>query len=203
MQGDKSLYDEVKESRGPLIFMLLIYALPWLIGLSGCLSSNATTETDSPAIEQNVPSSRDARTDDWADDFGYEYDPIEVAEPKPLDPNWPTTNPDLLAIPEADRWYNAGSKVGTYGTIAGPVASVYQAVNSPGMPVFVNIGNAYPSGNRAQVIIWGERVAEFEQMLNAIDDGGAWVRVTGYIGSYEGVPQIDVNDGYTEWTWWV
>ena len=151
----------------------------------------------------NVPSSRDARTDDWADDFGYEYDPIEVAEPKPLDPNWPTTNPDLLAIPEADRWYNAGSKVGTYGTIAGPVASVYQAVNSPGMPVFVNIGNAYPNGNRAQVVIWCERVPEFEEMLNAIDDGGAWVSITGYIGSYEGVPQIDVNDGYTEWTWWV
>ena len=203
MQSDKSLYDEVKESRGPLIFMLLIYALPWLIGLSGCLSSNATTETDSPAIEQNVPSSRDARTDDWADDFGYEYEPIEVAEPEPIDPNWPTTNPDLLAIPEADRWYNAESKVGTYGTIAGPVGSVYQAVNSPGMPVFVNIGNAYPNGNRAQVIIWGERVPEFEEMLNAIDDGGAWVSVTGYIGSYEGVPQIDVNDGYTEWTWWV
>lgn len=201
--GNKTLSDEFRENRGLTIFVLLIYALPWLIGLSGCLSSNATTETDSPAIEQNVPSSRDARTDDWADDFGYEYDPIEVAEPKPLDPNWPTTNPDLLAIPEADRWYNAGSKVGTYGTIAGPVASVYQAVNSPGMPVFVNIGNAYPSGNRAQVIIWGERVAEFEQMLNAIDDGGAWVRVTGYIGSYEGVPQIDVNDSATEWTWWV
>ena len=43
--------------------------------------------------------------------------------------------------------------------------------NAPGMPVFVNIGNAYPNGNRAQVVIWGERVPEFEEMLNAVDDG--------------------------------
>ncbi len=201
--GNKTLSDEFRENRGLTIFVLLIYALPWLIGLSGCLSSKATAETDSPAIEQNASSPRAARTDDWADDFEYEYEPIEVAEPEPLDPNWPTTNAEILAIPEGDRWYNANARVGSFGTIAGPVASVYQAVNSPGMPVFVNIGNAYPNGNRTQVIIWGERIAEFEKMLDAIDDGGAWVSVTGYIGSYEGVPQIDVNDSYTEWTWWV
>jgi hypothetical protein len=70
------------------------------------------------------------------------------------------------------------------------------------MPVFVNIGNAYPSSNRAQIIIWGDRVAEFESMLQQIDHGNAWVSVTGYIGSYEGVPQIDVNDGETQWRWW-
>ena len=40
------------------------------------------------------------------------------------DPRWPTTNPELLAIPESDRWYNASSKIGQYGTIAGPVKSV-------------------------------------------------------------------------------
>ena len=203
MQSNESPSDEVRESRGPIIFMILIYALQLLIGLSGCLGGNATTKADAPAIEQEVSSPRITRTDDWSNNFEYEHGPIEVAEPEPLDPNWPTTNPDLLAIPEADRWYNAGSKVGTYGTIAGPVGSVYQAKNSPGMPVFVNIGNAYPNGNRAQVVIWGERVPEFEEMLDAIDDGGAWVSVTGYIGSYDGVPQIDVNDGYTEWTWWV
>lgn len=200
MQSNKSSSDEVRESHGPIILILLIYILPLIIGLSGCFGGNATTET----AEQNASITQTRKINPRLGDRLQK--PVEhVApepEPEPLDPNWPTTNPDLLAIPEADRWYNAGSKVGTYGTIAGPVGSVYQAKNSPGMPVFVNIGNAYPNGNRAQVVIWGERVPEFEEMLNAIDDGGAWVSVTGYIGSYEGVPQIDVNDGYTEWTWW-
>lgn len=200
MQSNKSSSDEVRESHGPIILILLIYILPLIIGLSGCFGGNATTET----VEQNEPTSQTREINlRLGDRLRKPVERIDPGpEPEPLDPNWPTTNPDLLAIPEADRWYNAGSKVGTYGTIVGPVGSVYQAKNSPGMPVFVNIGNAYPSGSRAQVVIWGERVPEFEEMLNAIDDGGAWVSVTGYIGSYEGVPQIDVNDGYTEWTWW-
>lgn len=199
MQSNESSSDEVRESHGPIILILLIYILPLIIGLSGCFGGNATTET----AEQNASITQTRKINLRLGDRLQK--PVEHVdpEPEPLDPNWPTTNPDLLAIPEADRWYNAGSKVGTYGTIAGPVGSVYQAKNSPGMPVFVNIGNAYPNGNRAQVVIWGERVPEFEEMLNAIDDGGAWVSVTGYIGSYDGVPQIDVNDGYTEWTWWV
>lgn len=164
----------------------------------GCKQSGAEDFRDGVARLHKAldSSSRAARTDD----FEYDHEPSEVADPEPLDPSWPTTNAEILAVPEEDRWYNASARVGSYGTIAGPVASVYQAVNSPGMPVFVNIGNAYPNGNRAQVVIWGERVAEFEQMLNAIDDGDAWVRVSGYIGSYEGIPQIDVNDSTTEWT---
>ena len=200
MQSNKSSSDEVRESHGPIILILLIYILPLIIGLSGCFGGNATTET----AEQNASITQTRKINlGLGDRLQKPVEHVDLEpEPEPLDPNWPTTNPDLLAIPEADRWYNAGSKVGTYGTIAGPVGSVYQAKNSPGMPVFVNIGNAYPNGNRAQVVIWGERVPEFEEMLNAIDDGGAWVSVTGYIGSYEGVPQIDVNDGYTEWTWW-
>jgi hypothetical protein len=132
----------------------------------------------------------------------YTNTPIEREEPTYADPLWPTTNSELLTIPEADRWYNSWNKIGTYGTIAGPVAGVFQATDSPGMPVFVNIGNDYPSANRAQIIIWEERVSEFEDMLYQIDHGNAWVAVTGYIGEYGGVAQIDVNDGYTEWRWW-
>lgn len=119
-----------------------------------------------------------------------------------VDPLWPTTNPQIEAIPESARWYTALDRVGETGTIAGPVCEIYQAVNSNGMPVFIDIGNGYPNQNRAQIVIWGERVSEFESMLNQIDDGGAWVSVTGYISVYDGVAQIDVNDGYTEWKWW-
>lgn len=197
-----SISNETRESRSPLLLMLLFYMLPLLVGLSGCYSNDATG-SGSPTVEREVATSHSTRSDDVADDFEFEYTPFDDAEPDPLDPRWPTTDAELLAIPEEDRWYNAGAHVGSYGTIAGPVASVYQATNSPGMPVFVNIGNAYPNGDRAQVVIWGERVPEFERMLDAIDDGGAWVSVSGYIGSYEGVPQIDVNDSATEWTWWI
>ena len=117
-------------------------------------------------------------------------------------PSWPTTNPELLAIPESDRWYNASSRIGEYGTIAGPVRSVYQAKGSAGMPVFINIGADYPSSERAQVVLWAEDVPYCEDMLHAIDHGGAWVAFTGQISLYNGVPEINFSDGPVSWTIW-
>jgi hypothetical protein len=70
------------------------------------------------------------------------------------------------------------------------------------MPVFIDIGAEYPSTSRVQIIIWGEVVPEFEEMLNQIDHGNAWVSFTGNIGEYNGAVQIDTSDGcsYTYWT---
>lgn len=114
------------------------------------------------------------------------------------DPRWPTTHPELLAIPEADRWYNSRERVGSHGTIAGPVASVAYLDNR----VMVNIGADYPDPGRAQVVIWAEQVSDFQDILNDIDHGGAWVAVSGQIRAYDGVAEIDVGDGPTDWRWW-
>lgn len=114
------------------------------------------------------------------------------------DPRWPTSNPELLAIPEADRWYNSWKRVGSYGTIAGPVASVAYLDNR----VMINIGADYPDPSRAQVVIWPEYVQDFQDTLSDIDHGGAWLSISGQIGHYDGVPQIDPGDGPVEWRWW-
>ena len=106
-------------------------------------------------------------------------------------------------ISESDLWYNAHGKIGQYGTIAGPVSSVYQAKNSPGQPTFINIGNPYPNSNRAQIVIWAEQRGACADLLNDISHGKAWVSFTGYISLYNGVPEINLSDGYTEWQWWV
>ena len=54
MQSNESSSDEARESRGPIIFMILIYALQLLIGLSGCLGGNATTKAD-PSNKEPAP----------------------------------------------------------------------------------------------------------------------------------------------------
>lgn len=126
-----------------------------------------------------------------------------LATPKPTyaDWRWPTTNSQLLAIPENDRWYTAYRRVNTYGTIAGPVARVYQATNSYGQ-VYIDIGSRYDNPNRAQIIIWPERIAEVEDMLNQVDHGSAWISFTGWISSYQGVPEIDLNDADWSYRFW-
>lgn len=134
--------------------------------------------------------------------FQFDRNNSRASSQSEVDPIWPTTVPEIQAIPEEDRWYTAPSRVGTTGTISGPVASVHQVKSSPGMPVFINIGNPYPDPNRVQIVIWAELVPEFEDMLHDIDHGGAWISFTGYISEYEGVAQIDASEGYVEWRWW-
>lgn len=123
--------------------------------------------------------------------------PIEP-EPTYSDERWPTTNSELLAIPEADRWYNSYKRVGSRGTIAGPVMSVVPLDNR----VMVNIGNDYPDPDRAQIVIWSEDVSDFAEMLDEIDSGRAWISMKGRISSYDEVAEIDVGDGPVKYTWW-
>lgn len=124
--------------------------------------------------------------------------PSTGAEPTYSDPRWPTKDARLLSIPEVDRWYNARERIGSYGTIAGPVASVAYLDNR----VIVNIGADYPNPSRAQVVIWPEYVPDFQDILSDIDHGNAWISVTGTISKYDGVAEIDVSDGPTNWGWW-
>ncbi|MEE0705444.1 MAG: hypothetical protein UCH28_03555 [Adlercreutzia sp.] len=131
-------------------------------------------------------------------------DPEPEAEiaPRYEDERWPTTNKQLLAIPKSQRWYNAAKHVGSTCTIAGPVVNVYQAKEASGMPIFVNIGTAYPSSDCVTLLIWADQLDDFEEMLNAVDDGDAWLSVTGYLSSYNGSMQFNIDDGPVEYTWW-
>lgn len=124
--------------------------------------------------------------------------------PQYEDTRWPTTSPELLAIPESNRWYNARNHVGTTCTIAGPVVGVYCAEDSAGKPVFVNIGAAYPNQECVQLVVWTEGDwSSFSRMLTDVDmTPNCWLSVTGYLSSYNGYMQFDTSDGYVEYTWW-
>lgn len=70
-----------------------------------------------------------------------------------------------------------------------------------GMPIFVDIGSAYPSDNRVTLVIWAEHYDDFAEMLNAVDHGGAWLSVSSYLDVYEGSLQMNSDNG-CEYTWW-
>ena len=123
--------------------------------------------------------------------------------PRYEDERWPTNNPELLVIPESNRYYMAYNYIGQTHTVAGPVAKVYQAVNSSGMPIFVDIGIGALPSDWFTLVIWAEDLdADLERMLNAVDHGNAWLEVTGYIYLYEGQLQIQTGHGYIEYQWW-
>jgi hypothetical protein len=185
---------EQKSNYGGIILSVVVAVFMgcgFLSMLSSCATRNAKTYEAPVAQQESRESNADVQP-------APNPTPIEPPQPTYSDPRWPTTNSELLAIPESSRWYTAKERVYTTGTIAGPVASVAPLDGR----VMINIGNDYPNPNRAQIIIWSERVSEFADMLSEIDHGGAWVSFTGYISEYDGIPEINPNNGYTEWTWW-
>ena len=174
-----------------------------LVFPTGCYSNSSGSTSKEKAPKTEVPAAPAPDADSKAPD---RYDPEDYSIPDPEpeyeDPLWPTTNSQLLAIPESERWYNAAQHVGTTCTVAGPVVNVYQAKESRGMPIFVDIGEAYPSSRSVTLLIWAEALSDFEEMLNEVDDGDAWISVTGYLGTYEGRLQFNIDDGPVQYTWW-
>ena len=93
------------------------------------------------------------------------------------------------------------SHIGETCTVAGPVVDVYQAKDANGMPIFIDIGAAYPSENRVTLVVWAEHYDDFAEMINAVDHGGAWLSVTSYLDVYEGSLQMNSDNG-CDYTWW-
>lgn len=127
----------------------------------------------------------------------------EPAEPVYDNPLWPTNSPQLLSIPEENRWYNAPSHVGTYCTIAGPVVDVISAKDAPGGSIFVCIGSAYPDTDCVELLVWSEGdMSAFSKMITDVStEPNSWLSVTGYLQLYEGYMQFNSADG-CEFTWW-
>ena len=124
------------------------------------------------------------------------------SEPRYADARWPTTNSELLAIPEENRYYNAWNQVWSTCTVAGPVVNVYQAKNERGAPIFISIGAQYPSPDCVTLVVWGDAYYDFAEMIDAVDDGGAWLSVTGYLSEYNGNLQFNTGETYVSYTWW-
>ena len=179
-------------------------ALCVLYGLCGCGLSNSSSTTPSRDEVESTqhPDYHDVSSNDLRPHYEPDFTSPEPPEPAYEDPRWPTTNPQLLAIPEAERYYNAWNHVWTTCTVAGPVVNVYQAKDSAGMPIFISIGASYPSSDCVTLVVWADAYNDFAEMINDVDSGGAWLSVTGYLSEYNGGLQFDISDGYIEYRWW-
>lgn len=170
--------------------------------LGGCVSSGSDPVPTEVSAQRQVggadivPEEQGSESSDADEGSGITY------RPRYEDERWPTTNSQLLAIPESQRYYNAWDHVWTTCTVAGPVVNVYQAWDSAGAPIFINIGARYPSSECVTLVVWADSYGDFAEMIDAVDDGGAWLSVTGYLSEYDGGLQFDSGDGYVEYTWW-
>lgn len=180
------------------IAIILTMAFALFAGLCACESSHYTTGTEKSSSATSSSNDAKQNQDQYEDSW---RQPKQTTPETYVDPRWPTTNSQLLAIPEEQRWYNAWGSVETTCTIAGPVIDVYQATNEYGAPIFVNIGADYPDPDCVTLVIWADDEAEFDSTLHDIDHGNAWISVTSYLTTYNGYLQFS-TDNYVEWTYW-
>lgn len=177
-----------------LLECILVFCL-----LTGCgVSGTESKFQDSTSSSKNVSDTNYSSSTNGASTS----DNTSNSDTTYIDPQWPTTDEELLSVPEKDRWYKARQQIGSRGTIVGPVIDVSQATGSKGQPIFINIGKNYPDPDRAQVVIWGDRAHDFQDILSEIDHGNAWVSVTGDIVEYNGVVEIDTDETKTKWLTW-
>ena len=187
--------------RTGLVFLTLLLSL----SLCGCYRSpsnpspNEAKQSENSASASNA-SEEGAYGEERLRDLEREQEAYEE-EMRRLEESTPEAIADRLGIPQSQLWYNAGQYVGEVCTIAGPVASVHQATDANGMPIFVDIGAAYPSENRVTLVIWTEHYDDYAEMLYEVDHGGAWLSVSSYLDVYEGSLQMNSDNG-CEYTWW-
>ena len=181
---------------------LLITLLAAFVACSlyGCYYSS---NSDSSKPKQQETLSSQSEVQSWAQrqqELEREQKAYEE-EMERLEESTPEAIAERLGIPQSHLWHNAGNHIGEACTVAGPVVNVYQAKDANGMPIFVDIGSAYPSDNRVTLVIWAEHYDDFAEMLNAVDHGGAWLSVSSYLDVYDGSLQMNSDNG-CEYTWW-
>lgn len=118
------------------------------------------------------------------------------------DPRWPTTDAELLAIPENERWYNAWDGVESYCTVTGPVVSVQRSQMLGGEAVFISIGEDFGGDDAVELAIWNQQDQEnFAQMIEDLEtQPNGWITVSGYLSTYNRHLQFDANGGVKcEW----
>lgn len=187
--------------RKMIAFFVSLVLICGTLGLSGCYSSSYKSSSSKSSASSST-SSQSSRSGS-AHDSSSSEDPSSGVPSRYYDPRWPTEDMELATIPEQYRYYKAYEHVGEYHTVVGPVVDVYQATQSDGMPIFVDIGKEYPSTDCFTFLIWAEDLDDdLERMLNSVDHGGAWLQVTGYVSLYNGRLQIQSSDGPFEYHWW-
>lgn len=86
-------------------------------------------------------------------------------------------------------WTAARDRIGEVVAIAGPVARVAVRDDVRGQPVFVTIGQAFPSNQRVDLVIWGSQRSEFLPLLE-LGLEGRDVCVFAEVSQRNGTPQL-------------
>ena len=86
-------------------------------------------------------------------------------------------------------WSEARGRTGSVVAIAGPVTRVAIRDDVSGRPVFMTVGQPFPSRQRVDLVIWGRDRARFQTLLDAGLEGRD-VCVFARIDDRNGVPQI-------------
>ena len=74
-----------------------------------------------------------------------------------------------------------------------------KAAEPVGMPAFVDLGIDEPPSDWFTLVIWAEALdADLERMLNAVDHGDAWLKVSGYVYLHGSHPQAQTGHGCIE-----
>lgn len=107
-----------------------------------------------------------------------------------------------LACANPIDWSQARQYLGRVATVRGPLVATTKRPDLPGSPMWLDVGQAFPSNTRLNIVVWGKNWAKFDiRMLDAkvwdriLDGiGEATVCVSGRIQEYRGVPQIELED---------
>ena len=196
----------MKSAGQELLEGCLGYILIWGLIFGGFYFSVKSAQEDARNSSANASvqtRSKDIDADPSEDEREQVEELVNRYEESYVNPEWPTTDSELLAVPDENRWYFSYFHIGETHTVVGPVVRVYQALDEEGQPIFIDIGNEYPAAKRFTVVVWAQDLDNgFREMVESVDDGNAWLSITGYISSYDDVPQMSSGDGPMEFTWY-
>lgn len=112
-------------------------------------------------------------------------------EPEGLSPDSPPLAGSSCTQPLP--WQEARNRIGETVAVSGPVVRITERKDVRGRPTFITVGRAFPSQERLDVVIWGNRRSEFSDSL-AQDLLGRDLCFLGEVDQREGVPQMVLTD---------
>lgn len=90
-------------------------------------------------------------------------------------------------------WQEARKRIGTTVAVIGPVARIVERNEVRGQPTFITIGRAFPSKDRLDAVIWGNRRKQFTKILDQ-NIQGRDACLFGKLTERDGLPQMVLLD---------
>lgn len=90
-------------------------------------------------------------------------------------------------------WQEARERIGTTVAVTGPVARIAERKEIKGQPTFITIGRAFPSRDRLDAVIWGNRREQFAEVLDQ-NIQGRDACLFGELTERDGLPQMVLRD---------